>query len=72
MNQKILTALLLTTSLATAQAQTFDTYFVDKTLRMDYIFSGNRSCLSVSLWGMTQLSTWAGRRHHLDETPLKG
>lgn len=72
MNQKILTALLLTTSLATAQAQTFDTYFVDKTLRVDYIFSGNRSCPSISLWGMTQLPTWAGRRHHLDETPLKG
>lgn len=53
-------------------AQSFDDFFSDKTLRIDYIFSGNTDNQSISVDKLCQLATWAGRRYHLAELPLKG
>jgi len=46
-------------------AQSFDNYFIDKTLRVDYIFSGTHSLETVSLSQLNQLPRWAGRRTNL-------
>ncbi|MBQ8673637.1 MAG: IgA Peptidase M64 [Bacteroides sp.] len=54
------------------QAQDFNTYFCDKTLRVDYIFSGNASVQSICLDGLSCLPAWAGRKHSLDRLPLTG
>lgn len=55
-----------------AYAQAFTDYFTDKTLRIDYIFSGNASKQNICLDGLSSLPFWAGRKHHLSELPLKG
>ncbi len=53
-------------------AQSFNDYFIDKTLRVDYIFSGTANQQEISVENLSQLPTWAGRRHHLSEIPLDG
>lgn len=53
-------------------AQNFDSYFSDKTLRVDYIFGGNSSQQHIYLDELCQLPSWAGRKHRLAELPLKG
>lgn len=62
-------ALLLTISL---NAQNFSDYFQDKTLRVDYLFTGNTAHQSIYIDELSQLPTWAGRQHHLSELPLAG
>lgn len=61
---------LLLPSIATAQE--FNDFFSDKTLRVDYIFSGNQDKQYISLDELSQLPSWAGRRHNLSDLPLKG
>lgn len=53
-------------------AQNFSDYFEDKTLRTDYIFTGDATKQEVCLDELASLPGWAGRRHHLDELPLAG
>lgn len=60
---------LLLSSIATAQE--FNNFFSDKTLRVDYIFSGNQDKQYISLDELSQLPSWAGRRHNLSDLPLK-
>lgn len=54
------------------QAQNFQDHFKNKTLRIDYIFSGNANSQSIFLDELAELPTWSGRHHHLSEIPLKG
>lgn len=54
------------------QSQNFDTYFVDKTLRIDYIFSGNSENQTISVDQVNELPQWAGRKHNLSNTLLDG
>ena len=56
----------------TMQAQNFNDYFENKTLRTDYIFTGDAQKQEVYLDELTSLPEWAGRRHHLDQLPLAG
>ena len=55
-----------------SKAQSFNDYFTDKTLRVDYIFSGTANQQAVSVEAVSQLPSWAGKRHHLSELPLDG
>lgn len=55
-----------------SRAQNYTEYFADKTLRVDYIFTGDASRQNVSLDELSVLPSWAGRRHHLSELPLQG
>lgn len=57
---------------AAASAQNFNDYFADKTLRLDYIFTGNATRQEICLDELCSLPGWAGRKHHLDELPLEG
>ena len=52
--------------------QSFEQFFIDKTLRVDYLFTGNKNNQSVVLDELKSFAGWAGRRHHLDELPLAG
>ena len=52
--------------------QNFADYFADKTLRVDYIFTGDADHQSIYLDELSRLPSWAGRRHHLSELPLEG
>ena len=55
-----------------ATAQIFDDYFEDKTLRIDYIFSGNSSSQAISLDQLNQSPRWYGKRSNLSEVPVEG
>ncbi len=44
----------------------------DKTLRVDYIFSGTDKSSEISLDRTYSFDGWAGRRVNLDEVPVKG
>lgn len=46
-------------------SQEFDAYFVEKTLRLDYVFTGNTLNQNASLSELSQLPHWAGRRSGL-------
>lgn len=53
-------------------AQNFTEFFEDKTLRVDYLFTGNAEQQAIYLDELSQLPSWAGRLHHLAELPLEG
>ncbi len=53
-------------------AQRFDDYFEDRTLRIDYTFSGNHERQQLYVDELVALPRWYGRRQRLAELPLKG
>lgn len=64
--------LLCLVAVLTLHAQNFTDYFADKTLRVDYIFTGNTAKQEICLDELSSLPSWAGRKHHLSELPLQG
>ena len=52
--------------------QSFEEFFADKTLRADYLFTGNKKNQSVVLDELKSMEGWAGRRSNLDKLPLSG
>ena len=55
-----------------ASAQNFDDYFEDKTLRLDYIVSGDSVNQSIYFEQAYSTPTWAGRKTRLAEKFLNG
>ena len=55
-----------------AAAQDFNTYFVDKTLRIDYSFSGNVTEQHIAVDELKQSPRWYGKRKRLAELPMEG
>ena len=70
--KKLFTLCACLASFFSLQAQNFNDYFEDKTLRTDYIFTGDAQKQEVYLDELSCLPHWAGRRHHLNELPLAG
>ena len=66
----IISALLL--SSFSAQAQNYNDYFEDKTLRLDYTFAGDATRQQIYVDELVSLPRWYGRKQHLAELPLKG
>ena len=54
------------------QAQRFEDYFEDRTLRLDYTFCGDASHQQIYVDELVSIPRWYGRRHRLAEVPLKG
>ena len=54
------------------QAQDFQQFFSDSTLRLDYIFAGDRNSQHIYLDQLHKSPHWYGRRHHLGQLPLDG
>lgn len=50
----------------------YDKWFVDATLRTDYIFSGTAKTQSIALDELRKSEGWYGRRVNLDKVPLRG
>ena len=44
----------------------------DRTLRLDYIFSGTDKTCDIALSQLRSIDGWAGRRANLDKLPLRG
>lgn len=53
-------------------AQDFDKYFVDKTLRIDYIFAGDARRQEISVDELCVEPRWWGKRSRLAEVPMEG
>lgn len=53
-------------------AQNFDDYFIDKTLRVDYIFAGNKEKQMIAVDELNVMPRWYGKRQHLCELPVEG
>ena len=70
--KKILTISFLLFSSLVSNAQRFDDYFEDRTLRLDYTFAGDHTQSYIYVDELVSLPHWYGRRHHLKEVPLKG
>ena len=54
------------------QAQSFDQYFEDNTLRIDYIFAGDANKQEIYVEQLYKQPRWAGRKSRLAEKPLNG
>ena len=72
MKKKHLLLACLCLCLGAVKAQTFEHYFTDRTLRVDYLFTGNAERQTICVDELSSLPRWAGRRHHLSELPLAG
>lgn len=53
-------------------AQNFDDYFVNKTLRIDYMFAGNTQQQMIAVDELNVEPRWYGKRQHLSEVPVEG
>lgn len=53
-------------------AQDFDKWFSDKTLRIDYIFSGNDHEQHIAVDELCEEPRWYGKRQRLAEVPVEG
>ena len=54
------------------QAQNFSDYFEDRTLRIDYSFSGDSARQDIYVDELSTMPRWYGKRQRLAEVPLKG
>ena len=73
-NMKRLSLLWLLACLATVSiyAQSFDEWFEDRTLRLDYVFAGNNRSQHIFFEHAFSSPTWAGRKSRLTDVPLRG
>ena len=55
-----------------SQAQNYDAFFNDATLRVDYIFAGNISNQHGFVHALSKTNTWHGRKGQLGSTPIQG
>ena len=69
--RQLILALLWISALG-VQAQQFEDYFEDRTLRLDYCFAGNNVQTDIYVDELVVLPRWYGKRQHLDEVPLTG
>lgn len=65
----ILTMLLLS---AAVYAQEFNDWFEDRTLRIDYTFSGNVNQQMIAVDELKSVPRWYGKRQRLAELPVEG
>ena len=70
--KKLLIISLLSSIVISVQAQRFEDYFEDRTLRLDYTFCGDASHQQIYVDELISIPRWYGRRHRLAELPLKG
>lgn len=70
--KRILIISILLLSVACVQAQQFEDYFENRTLRLDYIFSGNYAHQELYVDELISMPRWYGKRQHLAEVPLRG
>ena len=65
--RRVLLSVIAVLAVLNASAQ-----FLDRTLRVDYIFSGTDKTAQIAVSSLGSFDTWAGRRVNMDKVPLKG
>ena len=69
---KIWLSLLLACSVSLLQAQRFEDYFENQTLRLDYTFFGCVDHQGIALAKLNSMPGWYGKRQRLTEVPVEG
>lgn len=72
MKRRFLIQFLLVALCMSSHAQEFKAFFEEKSLRMDYLFTGDATTQEISLDKLSSWEGWAGRKHRLGELPLEG
>jgi hypothetical protein len=70
--KKLFVIVLLLMTVVSVQAQRFEDYFEDRTLRLDYTFAGDDILHEIYVDELVSLPHWYGRRERLAELPLRG
>ncbi len=70
--KRFLLAIVCVMASVSIYAQDFDKWFSDKTLRIDYIFSGNDHEQHIAVDELCQEPRWYGKRQRLAEVPVEG
>lgn len=71
--KKFFTLIVMAAAFCTnGKAQTFDEFFSDSTLRIDYVFAGDRTAKSIHVDELCKMPRWYGKRQRLAELPLEG
>ena len=70
--KKLLIFSILILLAASSSAQRFEDYFEDRTLRLDYTFSGDVHQQQLYVDELVSIPRWHGKLSHLSEVPLKG
>ena len=70
--RRISLVILLTLPASIGMGQTFDTFFTDATLRLDYIFSGDSHSQDIAVDELHIIPHWYGKRQRLSEVPVRG
>ncbi len=65
-------ATMLLTMPSSMVAQNFEDYFVDKTLRVDYIFAGDKDKQMIAVDELNVMPRWYGKKQRLSELPVEG
>ena len=68
----IIAAIALLAMNGKTMAQNFNDYFVDKTLRIDYIFAGNAKQQMIAVDELNVMPRWYGKKQRLSEVPVEG
>ena len=68
----LLLCLLCCGSAAAQPSDRFDDHFLDRTLRLDYTFSGDSASQQLYVDELSQSPRWYGKRQRLKELPLRG
>ena len=69
---RLAAALLALAAALPVTAQEAEGLDLDRTLRVDYIFSGTDKTQEIALSELRSIDGWAGRRVNMDKFPLKG
>ena len=70
--KRLFLTLICAVAAVAVSAQSFSEHFVNKTLRIDYVFAGNAENQIVALDELATSDGWAGRRVNLDKIPVRG
>ena len=70
--KRLFLTLICAVAAVAVSAQSFSDYFLNKTLRIDYVFAGNAENQIVALDELATTDGWAGRRVNLDKIPVRG
>ena len=70
--KKLFLTLICAVAAVAVSAQSFSDYFLNRTLRIDYVFAGNAENQLVALDELVTIEGWAGRRVNLDKIPVRG
>ena len=65
-------SLLCCNSVVAQNSPHFEDHFIDRTLRLDYTFSGDSATQQLYVDELSQSPHWFGKRQRLNELPLRG